>query len=193
MITIVHETPNHVPAREALLDHVFGESRLAKTCERLRENRLPSQGLAFAMLDEGKLTGTIRLWDVSAGPQHSALMLGPVAIACSHQDRGLGGKLIRHAIQAARLLGHGAILLVGDAPYYERFKFSSTLTSNLWMPGPVEHGRFLGLELYEGALKSASGFVLPAGRIQPKPGFAELLDANRLHPVESSRVAPLAA
>ena len=175
MITIVNETTAHVAARETLLDRAFGPARFTKTCERIRENRVAAKGLAFAMLDDGKLIGTIRLWSVSAGPDHSALMLGPVAIACSHQDRGLGGRLIRHALDAARALGHEAILLVGDEPYYTRFGFSTQPTANLWMPGPVERERFLGLEFEEGALAGASGFVLPTGDLQPKPELADLI------------------
>ena len=30
-----------------------------------------------------------------------------------------------------------AVLLVGDAPYYERFGFSAAATGGLWLPGPV--------------------------------------------------------
>ncbi|MBY0613187.1 MAG: N-acetyltransferase [Beijerinckiaceae bacterium] len=175
MITIVEETAAHHAAREALLDRVFGAGRFMKTCERLREGRLPSQGLAFTMLEGDTLIGTIRLWDVSAGSEYDALMLGPVAIACSHQGRGLGHALIRHALEAVKAAGHGAVILVGDAPYYARFGFNEAVTANLWMPGPVERERFLGLELRPGALARASGFVLPTGAIVPKPKLADLI------------------
>ena len=177
MITIVSEIAAHVPAREALLDRAFGPARFAKTCERLREGRLPAKGLAFSMLEGNTLIGTIRLWDVTLGQSGHALMLGPVAVAPSHQSLGLGGRLVRHAIGAARDLGHEAILLVGDAPYYARFGFSAEAVKNLWMPGPVERDRFLGLELTSGALSGAGGFVLGAGRRRPVPELSELLAA----------------
>jgi len=44
---IAQETAQDVWARENLLDRSFGaEERRRKTCERLRENRLPAQGQA---------------------------------------------------------------------------------------------------------------------------------------------------
>ena len=40
------------------------------------------------------------------------------------------------AIAEAKKRGHGAILLVGDAPYYERFGFFADKARHLVMPGP---------------------------------------------------------
>ena len=57
-----------------------------------------------------------------------------------------------------------AILLVGDASYYERFGFSAEKTGNLSMPGPYERHRFLALELVPGALDNAAGTLKPTGR-----------------------------
>ena len=47
MVIIRHEDNMDAPAREALLDRAFGRRRRLKTSERLREARLPSEGLAF--------------------------------------------------------------------------------------------------------------------------------------------------
>jgi predicted N-acetyltransferase YhbS len=55
-------------------------------------------------------------------------------------------------------------LLVGDAPYYERFGFSAEKTGALAMPGPYEKHRLLALELVPGALDGAHGVIRPAGR-----------------------------
>ena len=62
---------------------------------------------------------------------------------------------MQHAIAEAGRLGHRAILLVGDAPYYARFGFSAEKTGALAMPGPYERHRFLALELAPGALGDA--------------------------------------
>ena len=67
------------------------------------------------------------------------------------------------AITRASALGHDAILLVGDAPYYERFGFARRHTLAMRMPGPVEDARFLGLELTPGAFASAKGLVRATG------------------------------
>ncbi len=94
----------------------------------------------------------------------AALLLGPLAVDPSLKNAGLGSALMRHAIQEAARLGHRAILLVGDAPYYARFGFSADRTGELSMPGPYERHRFLALELVEGALDGACGTLRATGR-----------------------------
>lgn len=169
MVTITPEVAADVPAREALLDRAFGKAaRRRKTSERLRENRLPSEGLAFAARNrKGRLIGTLRLWDITAGTAGPALLLGPLAVDCAYQKRGIGAMLMRHAIGEARRLGHKAVLLVGDAPYYSRFGFSREDVEGLGLPGPVELDRFLGLELEAGALADAQGVISASGRMLP--------------------------
>lgn len=172
MFIIRDEISADIVAREALLDTCFGDSRFAKTSERLREGRLPAAGLAFTAASAGidgseRLIGTVRLWSVSAGRQRPALLLGPLAVDPDCQSLGLGGALMRHAIATATALDHGAILLVGDAPYYARFGFNTALAGELWMPGPFARERFLGLELQAGALKGAQGILRATGRRVP--------------------------
>ena len=68
----------------------------------------------------------------------------------------------------------GAVILLGDAPYYIRFGFSAEKTGELSLPGPFEHDRLLGLELREGALDGAWGMIAAAGKAAPdrKPRLA---------------------
>lgn len=165
MIQIRTETEADTVARERLLDRAFGKTRRRKTSERLREGRLPSDGLAFTAVDaKGRLVGTLRLWDVVAGSAGAALLLGPLAVDCKHQGKGIGAALMRHAIAEAKRLGHAAIILVGDAPYYARFGFSGSLMADLHLPGPVDRARFLGIELIPGALDGAEGLIAGCGR-----------------------------
>jgi predicted N-acetyltransferase YhbS len=175
MIRIVSEALSPLDAREKLLDASFGPARFAKTSERLREGRLPAKGLAFSALDDGKLIGTLRLWNISAGPGRPALLLGPLAIDGERRSEGLGARMMWHAIGHAQHLGHRAILLVGDAPYYNRFGFSTDLTERLWLPGPVERNRFLGLELVPDGLVGAKGLVNATGELVGAPDFAALV------------------
>ena len=170
-IAIVAEQPQDLFAREALLDRAMGPGRRRKSSEKLRRGRRPSEGLAFVARDEaGSVVGTVRLWDVAAGEGGpAALLLGPLAVDQTIKSAGIGSALMRHAIAEARRLGHGAILLVGDAPYYARFGFSTVPTTNLAMPGPYERERFLALELREGALDGAEGVLRAAGRKTKKP------------------------
>jgi predicted N-acetyltransferase YhbS len=173
MLSIREERPTDIPAREALLDACFGDERFEKTCERLREGRLPAEGLSLVVEADGVVVGTVRLWRVTAGPDRPALMLGPIAVDPAFQGFGIGSKLVRAALARARALGHAAVLLVGDAPYYERFGFSTEPAALLWLPGPFERRRFLGLELTSGALAGACGLVAATGAFEtPMSGLA---------------------
>lgn len=187
MITIRKEFHRDVEAREALLDQCFGETRFEKAAERLREGRLPARGLAFTASDRGRVIGTVRLWNVSAGPSRPALLLGPIAVHPDYRGQGLGGDLMRHALDTAKGLGHRAVMLVGDAPYYERFGFSADATGGLWLPGRYDANRFLARELAPGALADARGLVSPTGRLEPKPALSALI-ARTAHN-ESARAA----
>jgi predicted N-acetyltransferase YhbS len=169
MITIRDEIATDIPAREALLDRCLGERRTAKSSERLREGRLPAEGLALSAERDGELVASVRLWHVEAGGR-PALLLGPLAVAPELQGEGIGKAIMREAIWRAACRGHGAILLVGDAPYYARFGFTTEPMADLAMPGPVERERFLGLELREGALAGASGVLQPTGALVPAEG-----------------------
>ena len=77
---------------------------------------------------------------------------------------GIGSMLMRRAIAEASFRGHAAILLVGDAPYYERFGVSARATGALSMPGPYERHRLLALELAPGTLAGADGVIRGTGR-----------------------------
>src|SRR4051794_41506512 len=101
MFTIREELPTDVCAREALLDAAFGEARLEKTSERLREGRRPADGLSFVLEHDGALVGTVRLWQVAARPGRPALLLGPLAIACCFQGLRLRGQPVRAAAARA--------------------------------------------------------------------------------------------
>jgi len=73
-----------------------------------------------------------------------------------------------HALAAAKGRGHGAVILLGDAPYYARFGFSALKTGELSLPGPFERDRLLGLELCEGALDGAWGMIGSTGTLALK-------------------------
>ncbi|MBP2229777.1 putative N-acetyltransferase YhbS [Azospirillum agricola] len=161
---ITTEQPRHAPVIEALLDASFGPDRLQKTAYRLRDgvDSIPELNLVAIDHDEHGneiLEGTIRYWPVLVGGVTPTLLLGPIAVAGHLQGGGLGSKLIRMSLNKAIALGYTSVILVGDAPYYERFGFTRNLTLGMQMPGPVDMDRLLGLELVEGALDGASGMI----------------------------------
>jgi predicted N-acetyltransferase YhbS len=175
MVTIRNEMPFDIGARERLLDRVWGPSRFQKTAERLREGREPSAGLSFVAEHDSDIVGTVRLWDICAGPGRPAVLLGPLAVDESRRCRGIGGVLMRRAMTAARRRKHGAVLLVGDASYYGRFGFSAERTDALWLPGPYERERLLACELVPDAIEGARGLIGATGRLTPAPSLDVLI------------------
>lgn len=161
------ERGSDVVARERLLDACFGADRDDRTCQRLRDGRLPAEGLAFSATHRRRVVGTVRLWHVMAGGKDT-LVLGPLAVEPSLQSLGVGAALMRHAIDQARARGHRAIVLLGDAPYYARFGFAADKARELVLPGSFERERLLGLELIEGALSGAWGMIVPTGAKAPE-------------------------
>src|SRR5260221_8193049 len=131
------ERASDIVAREALLDACFGDHRHMRTCQRLRDGRAPAEGLAFSAVARGRLVGTVRLWHVSAGGV-PALGLGPLAVDNVFRSQRVGAALMVHALAAARARGHRAVLLLGDAPYYQRFGFSVAKTRALKLPAAFE-------------------------------------------------------
>jgi predicted N-acetyltransferase YhbS len=164
MVIYTLEQPGDAFAREALLDQVFGPARFRKSSERIRAGRRPADGLALVARDGDRLVGTVRLWHAEAGVSGTpVLLLGPLAVAPDRQGEGIGAALMRLALHRAGALGHGAVLLVGDEPYYRRFGFVTAGMADLAMPGPFERARFLGHELVAGHLAGAVGVLRPTG------------------------------
>lgn len=180
MLRISTEKSSDVRAREGLLDEAFGIERFEKTCERLREGRLPAEGLALVVRDGGTLVATLRFWHVATGDGRPALVLGPLAVAASHRSHGLGAKLMRRGLSLAGAYGHKAVLLVGDEPYYRRFGFSRRLAEGLDLPGWYAPERFLGLELQPGGLEGARGMVRATGRLDTALPAVGLRDGDAL-------------
>lgn len=187
MVTIRIEHDGDIAAREVLLDGVWGATRLEKTAERLREDRDPADGLSFVATEDERIVGTLRLWHVCAGPGRPALLLGPLAVDQARRGRGIGGKLMQRGLAAARRRGHHAVLLIGDAPYYQRFGFAAVNTAALWLPGPFARDRLLGYELTPGALDGARGMISATGRRISRPSLESLIAG--LDPVAARRAA----
>lgn len=145
-------------AIEALNAASFGPGRFAKSAYRLRDGVLCEDTLSFVAIEDGVLRGSIRFWPVSVGGVPT-LLLGPLAVQSDQRGRGIGIALMNRGIEEAKRLGHTAVILVGDAPYYARVGFSAIAPGRIRFPGPVNPARILGLALAEGALEKLTGDV----------------------------------
>lgn len=160
MLELRPETDSDWWEVEALLDLCFAPGREALSSYRLREGVPPVAGLSAVLRDEGGiLAGAIRFWPVAAGGA-PALLLGPIAVHPTHQGEGLGGYMMRSALEAARTHDWARVMLVGDAPYYGRFGFRRL--AGVEMPPPTNPERVLGLDLVPGAWDGIAGKVTRA-------------------------------
>ena len=142
---------------EALYDLCFAPGRTALSSYRLRDDVPPVPELCLTLWDETEaLAGAIRQWPVLVGGQPS-LLLGPVAVHPTRQGEGLAGLLIRESLARAIPLGWTRVMLVGDAPYYQRFGFAKL--DGVIMPPPTNPERVLGRDLRDGAWDGVRGEV----------------------------------
>ena len=172
-LVIRPEQPSDAEPIERLHERAFGPGRFARTAYRLREGAPHRLDLSFTAVVGTLLVGSVRLTPVMAGDA-AALMLGPLTVDPAFEKRGIGGALMRRAMDAARAGERRLVLLVGDEPYYGRFGFVRVPRGQLMLPGPVDPERFLACELADGALGEARGVVLAFGEdgsdATPSPG-----------------------
>jgi predicted N-acetyltransferase YhbS len=159
-LTILAESAADALPIERLHERTFGPGRFARTSYRIREKMAHQLELSFTARIGTLLVGSVRQTAVRIG-ETPALLLGPVTIEPPFRRRGIGAALIERALAEARAQGHGLVVLVGDAPYYERLGFKPAPKGRVAMPGPTDPARILVHELVEGAFAGVSGRIRP--------------------------------
>ena len=159
-LTILAETPNDAHAIERLHERTFGPGRFVLSAYRLREHVDHVMDLSFTARIGTLLVGSVRQLPVCIGDT-KALLLGPLTVEPPFRGRGVGRALLDRAVTDARAKGHRLVLLVGDDAYYGRVGFKPVPKGRAAMPGPVDYGRLLVLELVAGAFDDVSGAVRP--------------------------------
>jgi len=150
------EQPADAPLIAALIDRAFGPGRHAKAADRLRESNSLIPELSFTAWDGETLVGSVRLWPVAIGGT-PVVFLGPIAVEAQLRKHRIGQTLVERACEAAAEAGWRAVLLVGDAPYFERVGFSAAPAKGVVMPGPVDQRRVLPKALRAGGADGVGG------------------------------------
>ena len=157
--TIKAETSGDLEKIDALEIRVFGPGRYVRTAYRVRESFESDAVFCFVAQDGDRVLASIRFTPLCVGSRDGALLLGPLIVDPEIKGRGLGLQLIERGLAAARQEGYALVLLVGDLPYYSRAGFGPVPRGRIVLPGPVDQGRLLALELKEGALQDYAGMV----------------------------------
>jgi len=158
-ITTRSATGADVPAISELSARVFGPGRFVRTAYRVREGTPDVSSFCRVALLGGRIIAAIRMTEVAVGGRAGALLLGPLAVDPEFANLGYGRRLIAESMEAARAAGRELVLLVGDMPYYGRLGFVPVPPGQITLPGPVDPGRLLAVELQQGALGHYRGLV----------------------------------
>lgn len=117
--------------------------------------------LSFVAVEGDRVLAHIALSPVvyEDSKEHFAYILAPLSVIPTHQKKGIGSKMIRHALDITLTLGSYMVFVYGDPHYYTRFGFDSSLAHDFIPPHPLEYP--------EGwhALKSGVSCSLRAGKI----------------------------
>ncbi len=159
MFQVTLEQPGDGPNIEKLLDQSFEPARRQRTAYCLRADNPPLAELCFIIRQRGLLCASIRYWRVMIDGRPPALLLGPLAVRKICRGHGFGKTLVSHSLACATDLGHEAVLVIGDADYYQQFGFSRSLAVELTLPKPATSGAFLACELVAGGLSGRLGAV----------------------------------
>lgn len=136
----------------------FGSSDEANLVDALRADLVVLLSLVAEL--DGRVVGHILFSRMSIETPTGAVpavALAPMAVLPPFQRQGIGGRLIRHGLDALRGLNERIVIVVGHATYYPRFGFSAEKARSLENPFPPDV--FMALELSPGALDRVGGPV----------------------------------
>lgn len=149
--------------KEAFLKDPHSDNREQFLVEKLRKskNYIPELSLVAVLKDE--IVGHILLTPIEIKNDHSefpSLTLAPVSVLPKHQNKGIGGKLIREAHAKAIALGFESIVLLGHENYYPKFGYTKASQFNIKFPFEAPDENCMAIELTTDSLKDISGVIV---------------------------------
>jgi putative acetyltransferase len=133
LVRALRKAPEYVPA-------------LALVSERMAEL------VGYVMFTTAEVVGRSRNLPV--------LALAPVAVAVSHQRRGVGKEMVEIGLELAAARGDAAVIVLGQPDYFGRFGFKPASLYGVRAPfADVSDESFMALELVPGALEGRIGVV----------------------------------
>ena len=165
VITTAAETADQASQIEAIHAAAFGPGRYARAAFRIREGGPHEMSLSRVALCGDKVVASVWMTPIVIG-HTPALLLGPLAVAPSHMNQGIGRRILRESMVLAKAAGHKLVVLVGDEPYYGPLGFVPVLPLGAFrFPAPVDQRRVLAAALTADALAGVSGDMRHASRM----------------------------
>jgi putative acetyltransferase len=131
----------------------------ANLVDALREQAQPVVSLVAE--ENGEVIGHIMFSPValSGGPNLRVLGLAPMAVAPTHQQKGIGSALVRTGLEQCRQLGFDAVVVLGHPTYYPRFGFVPSSRFGIDSEYDVPEEAFMAMELKPESLNGMTGRV----------------------------------
>ncbi|EJR65425.1 hypothetical protein IIO_01609 [Bacillus cereus VD115] len=166
MVTIRQEQKNDYRKTEELVQQAFLNEEFSDKTEhelvkRIRECDAFVPELSIVAVNE-EIVGHIMLSKITIeqdGASVDSLALAPVSVSPSYQKKGIGGKLIASALEKAKELGYGSVVVLGHSEYYPKFGFKKASEWNIKAPFEVPDEVFMVMELRENTLQGVEGVV----------------------------------
>jgi len=154
-MTDVHvrpERPEDLDRIREINDAAFGEPSETEIIDGIRgTDRWIEGGSLVAEAGEGALVGHILLSEGDLVADDETIrriwMVGPVAVVPEQQRQGVGGALMRVAIDLATERGEPVLCLLGHASYYPRFGFEPARPIGIEAPRPWPDANWMALRL----------------------------------------------
>lgn len=164
---IRQENEAEFPAVYELVKTAFQTAKVSNGDEQNFVHRLRASGnyipeLALVAEEGGDLIGHVMLTKTSVeteNGQHSLLLLAPVSVVLERRNQAIGAKLIEEAFRIAREHGHGAVVVVGDPAYYQRFGFRPSVAFGIANTNQIPDQYVMACELIPGALQNVCGTI----------------------------------
>ncbi|MFK4414533.1 MULTISPECIES: GNAT family N-acetyltransferase [Bacillus] len=147
--------------KEVFLNEEYSDKKEHELVKRIRECDAFVPELSIVAVDE-EIVGHIMLSKITIekdGASVDSLALAPVSVARGHQKKGIGGKLIVAALEKAKGLGYGSVVVLGHPEYYPKFGFKKASEWNIKAPFEVPDEVFMVMELRGNALEGVEGVV----------------------------------
>jgi putative acetyltransferase len=151
--------PSDAAAIRITLERAFGRPNEADLVEKL-QSRSDTPG--FVALVDDCIVGHVLFTPVTVENEKdpcAALALGPMAVRPDYQNRGVGSRLVRFALDACRRAGHGVVFVLGHPRFYPRFGFEPSSRLGIQPEFQVPEETFMVRELHPGALEGVQGVV----------------------------------
>ncbi|KYK35035.1 MAG: hypothetical protein AYK22_08880 [Thermoplasmatales archaeon SG8-52-3] len=140
----------------------FGQINEGRLVDDLRKKSDFNHLLSLVAEIKERIVGHILFYPIKIKNEKEefiVLSLAPMAVHPDFQNKGIGSKLVKRGLEAAKETGYDAVIVVGHPNYYPRFGFSPASKWNIKVPIECPDDVFLAIELKKNSLNKLSGLV----------------------------------